>query len=376
MGKYKNCIYRFLNKDNEIIYIGKAKDLKQRISSHTHLPDKCYDETKSIEFVMFDTEDDMNFAERYYIPKYNPMYNTIWAERNITLNIPDLDNKHWLKYTNDKDIEIQILKLEGKWIEPKVLVTKEDYDKEIELLKEEYNSIMIECEVMRDKIDLLEDNLTEHSFVKKIESENNVHFSCSKLIFEDNKKWEEVYFEFDEDFDRLCIECSLEHDKYTKMIDKCVELEENILNLKKERLTIVLGKKKTKELNKVLYEEYIKHEVYSKEELIVDKIKHIRDRYFNIQKEKVQTRDFYDIHYITNMVYSDMGLGMWPDKWTEEFNKEELESSANICIDKIKEKFTKTFGEFKQEVILSEEPATLAPTYKIPTALLVMKLVK
>ena len=28
----KNCVYRFLNKDNEIIYVGKAKNLKNRLS--------------------------------------------------------------------------------------------------------------------------------------------------------------------------------------------------------------------------------------------------------------------------------------------------------------------------------------------------------
>ena len=38
----KNCVYRFLNKDNEIIYIGKTKDLDNRIKTHEHLPKECY----------------------------------------------------------------------------------------------------------------------------------------------------------------------------------------------------------------------------------------------------------------------------------------------------------------------------------------------
>ena len=29
----KNCVYRFVNENNEIIYIGKAKDLRNRINN-------------------------------------------------------------------------------------------------------------------------------------------------------------------------------------------------------------------------------------------------------------------------------------------------------------------------------------------------------
>ena len=38
----KNCIYRFLNKNKEVIYVGKAKDLNKRLSTHKHLDIECY----------------------------------------------------------------------------------------------------------------------------------------------------------------------------------------------------------------------------------------------------------------------------------------------------------------------------------------------
>lgn len=43
MGRYKtdvyNCVYRYvLNKTGEIIYIGKAKSLRQRINDHAKEP--------------------------------------------------------------------------------------------------------------------------------------------------------------------------------------------------------------------------------------------------------------------------------------------------------------------------------------------------
>ena len=105
----KNCVYRFLNKDNEVIYIGKAKDLKQRLSSHNHLPKECYDERTCVEYIKFKTEDDMNFAERYFILKCNPKYNTILANKDFNLNSIELNVKKWNIYignkTQDKEVE-------------------------------------------------------------------------------------------------------------------------------------------------------------------------------------------------------------------------------------------------------------------------------
>lgn len=102
--KLQNCVYRFLNKNNEVIYIGKAKDLKNRLNGHTHLPKECYEERVKVEFVNFETEDDMDFAERYYIPKYKPKYNTMMNERMLSININEFDNAVWqdIKNTNKK----------------------------------------------------------------------------------------------------------------------------------------------------------------------------------------------------------------------------------------------------------------------------------
>lgn len=90
-----NCIYRFKNSCDEIIYIGKAKNLKNRLNSHNHLPKECYMERKKIEFTMFETEDDMDFAERYYIPKIKPKYNDQMKDREITFNISNFNDVKW-----------------------------------------------------------------------------------------------------------------------------------------------------------------------------------------------------------------------------------------------------------------------------------------
>lgn len=64
-------VYRFLDKKNNIIYVGKSKqDLEKRFRSHTHLPDTCYNLTYKIEYIKCSTESDMSIKEIYYINKY------------------------------------------------------------------------------------------------------------------------------------------------------------------------------------------------------------------------------------------------------------------------------------------------------------------
>lgn len=94
----KNCIYRFINKENEIIYIGKAKDLKSRIKNHNHLTEECYSEVAFIEYATFDTEHEMDFAERYYIQKINPKYNIVLSDKPIQFSCSELDDCNFKIY--------------------------------------------------------------------------------------------------------------------------------------------------------------------------------------------------------------------------------------------------------------------------------------
>ena len=91
----KNCIYRFLNKNKEVIYVGKAKDLNKRLSTHKHLDIECY---KSIEYIQYTTVKDVgmiDFIECYYIQKYKPKYNSTFNKGNKVFSINELDKKQW-----------------------------------------------------------------------------------------------------------------------------------------------------------------------------------------------------------------------------------------------------------------------------------------
>lgn len=69
-------IYRFLNKDGEVIYIGKTeKDIKARMGSHSDLPIECYKSVVSIQYVPINYLYDLSKIEKYYIVKHKPKYN-------------------------------------------------------------------------------------------------------------------------------------------------------------------------------------------------------------------------------------------------------------------------------------------------------------
>ena len=75
--------YRFLDKDETIIYVGKAKNLKRRVSSYFH---KKHDSVKlkvmvpqivKIEFIITNTETEALILESHLIKKYKPKYNVL-----------------------------------------------------------------------------------------------------------------------------------------------------------------------------------------------------------------------------------------------------------------------------------------------------------
>lgn len=76
-------IYKYMDENNEIMYIGKAKDLKKRVSSyftktdHTYRIQRMINMTRKVEFVIVNTEQDAFLLENSLIKKYQPKYNVM-----------------------------------------------------------------------------------------------------------------------------------------------------------------------------------------------------------------------------------------------------------------------------------------------------------
>jgi len=76
-------VYQYFDKNNEIIYVGKAKNLKKRVSSYFY---KTHDSAKTrilvrkiyeIKHIVVDTETDALLLENNLIKKYQPRYNVL-----------------------------------------------------------------------------------------------------------------------------------------------------------------------------------------------------------------------------------------------------------------------------------------------------------
>ncbi len=93
--QFKHCCYRFLDKHGNLLYIGRAKDVRDRMKSHEHLGEECYQQISKIQFVSFDNEDDLDIAERYYISKLKPIYNKEFKNKHFSFNLEELDKKQW-----------------------------------------------------------------------------------------------------------------------------------------------------------------------------------------------------------------------------------------------------------------------------------------
>lgn len=228
----KNCVYRFLNKDNEIIYIGKAKNLSARLSTHTHLPKECYDEKVEVEYIEFKTEDDMGFAERYYIMKFNPKYNTILSDKDFNLKSIDLDIKVWKKYSEKeiRDINFceEVESLESLMNELKEVQIRIDTLRDFDLIWDDktndfnksYSDLVDRQHNLEDKIRVLIEDALDRSMPEWIAQEfiDNCVYSIKELIATKLKQIEDNYY-------IKCKEQILKYGYYKEEIYESIDME-------------------------------------------------------------------------------------------------------------------------------------------------------
>lgn len=77
-------IYRYYNTEGELIYVGKAKSLKKRVTSYfnkqsqyNRKTEKLVSEIRKIEFTLANTEFDALLLENNFIKQYQPKYNIL-----------------------------------------------------------------------------------------------------------------------------------------------------------------------------------------------------------------------------------------------------------------------------------------------------------
>lgn len=117
-------IYKFIDINGNVIYIGKTNNLKTRISNHLstkgHLPKKCYKEIYKIEFLIVSSDVLMDIKELYYINLYKPKFNSIHKYNSPSFIISDFTNDKWVNYDDFDSDEINYIK--------QLKSSQEDYD--------------------------------------------------------------------------------------------------------------------------------------------------------------------------------------------------------------------------------------------------------
>ena len=87
-------VYRFLDSGGNVLYVGKAIDLKNRVSSYFTSPQLLGDKTrvlvsqiKKIQITIVETELEALLLEAFYIKKYKPKYNIIQKDNKSYLKV-------------------------------------------------------------------------------------------------------------------------------------------------------------------------------------------------------------------------------------------------------------------------------------------------
>ena len=102
--------YQMYNKDNIIIYVGKAKDLKNRLSSyfhgkHTGKTKKMVSEIAYFKYIVTNTEKEALILEANLIKKHRPRYN---------ISLKDDKRYPYVKITQEDLPKIVITRTKGK----------------------------------------------------------------------------------------------------------------------------------------------------------------------------------------------------------------------------------------------------------------------
>ena len=89
----KPGVYFFLDKNRRVIYIGKAANLRTRVSSHFKTPvldaraEQKIKNTARINFVKCESEIEALFLESEFIKRYKPKYNVEWKDEKNFLYV-------------------------------------------------------------------------------------------------------------------------------------------------------------------------------------------------------------------------------------------------------------------------------------------------
>lgn len=157
-------VYRFINTNNEVIYVGKTNSIETRMYQHKTNKMPFWKEWQRIEYVEFENEKDQLLYEILMINKFNPKYNTK-DKFGASLDINDMHENDWKlfdeirllsdeeiselyhEYTNMSGSQRGCLK---RSLNDKIKYARDEQEREIR--SENYRRFMIMCQLEMDSL--------------------------------------------------------------------------------------------------------------------------------------------------------------------------------------------------------------------------------
>ncbi len=128
-------VYRYLNINNEIIYVGKTLNMNNRQSQHFgsngHLSQECYAEVNKVEYIKLPTKIDMDIKELYYINKWKPTYNIKDKQQEELELIIDESKDIWFPFYTKSEKYQQLINLNNEKFTFKIPTKQENFSKRL-----------------------------------------------------------------------------------------------------------------------------------------------------------------------------------------------------------------------------------------------------
>ena len=130
----KYYVYRFSNKQNVIVYVGRTGNLHQRFLQHEHLTD----DIKKIEYIECDSEAEMAWKEIYYINLYYNDLSTNISDVYLNGKMKDIGlNDKWRRYKYDHQLENKDIGLLERYNKHVIEIPDYDYKSLIHIIDHE-----------------------------------------------------------------------------------------------------------------------------------------------------------------------------------------------------------------------------------------------
>jgi hypothetical protein len=184
------------------------------------------------------------------------------------------------------------------------------------------------------------------------------------------------------------IEYNLLHKRYSNYVQKSLNLNDELHELKKIRIQMIIGDDEFDKLDEYTTKQFILHDTYTISETLNIIYNNIIDKYIHKLKSQIKESGYYSYSDFLSLVYNEfqyrrhMNNESWItwidssiiDQDCKNYYTDKIKNIINRVIKEIEDKLTTEYGCFEQDTIIKDTPSFFDNTIKIPYAMLIKKI--